>query len=87
MGIEESTTPNSNSQEEADPTLHASLNAQRETETASPVGIPSVLNEDARGLLESSAQILVSIGKLTIGKLTQRQKRGRPVKILKISIK
>ena len=58
--IEESTTPNSNSQE-AGPNLHTPLNAQRESEIASPVGIPNALNEDARGLLESSAQILASI--------------------------
>ena len=61
LEIEESTTPSSNSQEEADQNLHTSLNAQRESETASPVGTPSVHNEDARGLLESSARILVSI--------------------------
>ena len=33
LEIEESATPNSNSQEEADPNLHTSLNAQRESET------------------------------------------------------
>ena len=37
------------------------MNVQRESETASLVGIPSVHNEDARGLLEASARILVSI--------------------------
>ena len=76
LEIDESTTPSSNSQEEADQNLHTSLNAQRESETASPVGTPSVLNEDARGLL---AQILVSInsnpGDFTNRKIDTRTKK------------
>ena len=72
MEIEDSTTPNSNSQEEADQNLHTPLNAHRESEIASPVGIPNVLNEDARGLLESSAQILASINS-SPGDFTNRE--------------
>ena len=51
----------------------------------------NVLNENARDLLESSAQILVSIksnpGDLTNREIDTSKKKTQTVKILKISIK